>query len=401
MSDTRVCANCGSSFEANRWSAKEYCDDCVKNAVLTTEPSSQEAGQADDAERVRDWVVPASSRDKRGEGEPFPRREAGKGLASPGEEAEEVSVEEEEVPFSEAGQIIGDAAGEARGSLWAKNWPALLLRDFGFWIVLAMGVMPLFIGGISDPVIRLTGLLFFFALLWGAVFQGMVLRSHASLVSPFLAFFFTGVVGLFLLYTLYTLVPASYLSMALSDKPLTLLCGQIFQVGLCEEACKLIPVVGYLAIKGRRASATAAILVGVYSGLGFAAFENIQYSQAMITSAAQNVYHTGNYVGHAAAAFVGEEGAYQVIGALLLRVFSLVFLHAVFSGIAASLLIAGGRGRIASAVAVPAFLHGLYNWLSGVSTIPAGMVIAASFFFFCANLNKAGSSAFGNAEREQ
>lgn len=381
MPESRICAKCAKPFEASEWSSTEYCDDCAKSIVASA-PSPRETGAAAEPEPVaRGWSIQPP---------PVPRH-----AAAEEDEVEDVSVVEEEVPVSEADSIIGS---REKGGWFKAPWMASM-RGFGFWLVLAMGVMPLFIGGIDNPVHRLTGLLFFFALLWGAVFQGMILRSRSSLVAPFLAFFFTGVVGLFVLYTVYAFLPVSYLSMALSDNPLTLLFGQVLQVGLCEEICKLVPVAAYLAIKGERASASTAILVGVYSGLGFAAFENTQYSQAMIMAAAQDVYSAGKYGGHAAATFGGEDGTYQIIGVVLLRVFSLVFLHAVFSGIAASLLVAGGVKRIAAAVAAPALLHGLYNWLSGVNTIPAGLVIAVSFYFFCANLDKAKSVSFGKPRK--
>ena len=100
------------------------------------------------------------------------------------------------------------------------------------------------------------------------------------------------------------------------DSPSVLLslAGFIIQTGVLEELCKAIPVVAYLVIKRGNAEPFTAILIGVFSGLGFAASENLFYGEAAR--------------GHA-------PGVLHV----LLRSLSTVLGHAVLSGIVAYFLV--------------------------------------------------------------
>lgn len=389
MEETKKCAQCGADFEASPWSSATACPQCA----AASGGEKAEESVANGVSSATAWSIRPAAGNGRAPG----TRVVDSGAKD--SEVAEVAVVEEEVPNSQLGAVLaagesGRFSADAGGDLSTARRNRALLGDTGFWLALAMGVMPLLLGGIANPMYRLSGLLFFFALLWGGVFHGVVMKSHTSLGLPLLAFFFTGVVGLFILYAAYSFFPDAYLGLALGSDPIPVLLGQIFQVGLCEEACKLLPVVLYLALKRRDVVPETAVLVGVFSGLGFAAFENIQYSQAMIMSTIRDVYSAARDGGLRGAMTEAGTGAYQVMGAMLLRTVSLVFLHAVFAGIAASLLVMGkfkGKGGAAfyvAALLVPALLHGVYNWLGAVNTLPAGLIIAASFVFFYLNLEK-------------
>jgi RsiW-degrading membrane proteinase PrsW (M82 family) len=190
-----------------------------------------------------------------------------------------------------------------------------------------------------------------------------------------------------LLLALYRFVfPRLYLEMPDSSNILVSLVGFVFQVGIWEELCKILPVVAYLVWKRRRADPKASLMIGVFSGLGFAAFENLQYADLVIA----------NTMGLAQQH--GESGLYRgVEGAMinvLLRSLSLVFCHALFTGIFSYFLTVAfltGRRYIALAItglAVSATIHGVYDWLAGQQQTFAAMVMAASFVLFYAYLLK-------------
>lgn len=411
MNEMRTCSACGKRYEANPWSFNSgLCYDCVKTGVRISGRADQpgqpifpgkpvpEAGESGEDVKPADWVVrpptktikkPTQVRGR--ETGVVVREETGPGRGTGRREpAPRAPV------FSSLEAPAGRRPGRTTGVRARSEVPAPLdcdaghppiFKDASFWIVLAMGVMPILINAIANPVYRLTAMLFFFALLWGGVFQGFVMRSRASLFLPLLAFFFTGIVGLFVLLTLYAFLPPAYMLMSLSDAPLVNLAGQVFQVGVCEEACKLLPVVIYLFVKGKDGSVEMAILIGIFSGLGFAAFENIQYSKALAMSTISDVYAGSKYGGLKGALEGAGLGAVQVMGGVLLRALSVVFLHAVFSGISACVFTESyfrDRNRLVAVLAAllpAAFLHGIYNWLNNVQSIFSGLTIAASFTF--------------------
>ena len=79
---------------------------------------------------------------------------------------------------------------------------------------------------------------------------------------------------------------------------------------------------------------------------------------------------------------------------VLLRSLSLVFCHAVFSGIFAYFVTAGfasGKRFLAMAVIgllVSSILHGAYDWLTGVQMTVATGIVVLSFILFYAYLTK-------------
>lgn len=128
------------------------------------------------------------------------------------------------------------------------------------------------------------------------------------------------------------------------------------------------------------------VLVGVFSGLGFAAFENITYAVRAIGRSAALTLDRG------ASGFV--QGVSDAMVSVMFRSMSLVFLHAVASGILAYFIALGfvsGKRRIALflvGLLVAASLHGIYNWAWTIqSTLPA-VVVTVGFTLFYAYLTK-------------
>ena len=126
----------------------------------------------------------------------------------------------------------------------------------------------------------------------------------------------------------------------------------------------------------------------MFSGLGFAAFENIDYSDRSIARTIEMTQQRG--------AFGLIDGTADAMVNVMLRSLSLVFCHAVWSGIvgyflAMAWLTGKRRGALfLVGLLTASVLHGIYNWLSAVLLQPtfSAFVVAASFMLFYAYLSK-------------
>lgn len=263
-----------------------------------------------------------------------------------------------------------------------------ICQESSFFCVLGLGIVPLLIGTLSRQDYQLTMFALFFAVLWGLVFRHTVVRSLEPWKWVIGSLLFTGLVGIPGLQAAYRyLLPSAYLELAESEHAFVSLFGFIVQVGLCEELCKAVPVLAYIIFHRNRLNLQTALLVGVYSGLGFAAFENVMYSQVSAEIAANNV------ITDAAA---GVKGA---IITVLLRSLSLVFWHAVWAGIVAYFAIGAAtavKGDVTMfivGVALAATLHGVYDWLTSIQLTFATLVVGVSYPLFYGYVSKLGSAS--------
>ncbi|MDR2439337.1 MAG: PrsW family intramembrane metalloprotease [Planctomycetaceae bacterium] len=269
-----------------------------------------------------------------------------------------------------------------------------LIKDGMFWLILVLGVLPLIIGTLQDSKMQLVGMLFFFAALWGGILRGIVLKSNEKVTLPIVAFFFTGFVGIPMLLIIYSIFPKFYMNLASSDNPITSLFGFIFQVGLCEEICKILPVVGYLIWKRKNASPTMILLIGLFSGLGFAAFENIQYSNSAIIRTVMRGVHGFRTDGAEGLVTGIAHGTMGAMVNVILRSLSCVFAHALWSGIFAYYFAKAVSSHsrwfvlVFLGLAIPAILHGTYDWFCGVQEVIAALIVAISFLLFYGYLAK-------------
>ena len=130
------------------------------------------------------------------------------------------------------------------------------------------------------------------------------------------------------------------------------------------------------------------MLIGVFSGLGFAAFENIYFGNQSIEKLIELTRQFG--------ADGLKVGATIAMVSVLLRSLSLVFCHAVWSGIvgyflALAWLTGKRRGALfLVGLLTASVLHGLYDWFVIVLNQGtfAALVVAASFMLFYAYLSK-------------
>ncbi|MDR1383572.1 MAG: PrsW family intramembrane metalloprotease [Planctomycetaceae bacterium] len=281
---------------------------------------------------------------------------------------------------------------------------AALFKDSVFWVICALGVLPVFITSLQDLQIQLYGLTFFFAMLWGGVLRGLVLKSSDSVVLPVVSFFITGIIGVQTLLFTYRYLPAIDLSDE-SYNGIIRLFGFIFQVGFCEELCKIAPVIFYLIWKRQKASPMMMMLIGVFSGLGFAAFENIGYAMQNMERGLDNIVQTVFNLQHASTedqfnTQIQNGGVmailhiHSAIISTMLRSVSLVFAHSIWTGIFSYYIVcavSSGKRFVVFCclgLAVPMVLHGVYDWLCDIQLGFAALIIGFSFTLFYGYLSK-------------
>jgi RsiW-degrading membrane proteinase PrsW (M82 family) len=262
-----------------------------------------------------------------------------------------------------------------------------VLKDYVFWCVTLLGVVPLLIYTVQRTDYQLTAFALFFAALWGVIFKYFIVRVPQRWPLMIASLFATGVAGIYVLLKIYEhVMPQAYLALPNSESGMVSLFGFIVQVGVCEELCKAAPVLAYLIWKGRNAEPLTAVMVGVFSGLGFAAFENMFYAQRAIDESVNLGYQYG-LEGSAA-------GTQAAMVNVMLRSLSLVFCHAVWSGILAYFLAVAALGRrrwgalFLIGWVVSSVLHGVYDWLAGMQPTIAALVVALSFVLFYAYMGK-------------
>ncbi|MEZ4958000.1 MAG: PrsW family glutamic-type intramembrane protease [Saprospiraceae bacterium] len=267
------------------------------------------------------------------------------------------------------------------------NNALLLAKDFVFWAVTLLGIIPLLIVTVEDGYAQLTMFALFFAAVWGVIFKRFILNDAGSLKWPVAALFFSGIVGIWLLLLVYRLIlPDFYLHLADSKNSMVSLFGFVFQVGIWEEMFKAIPLVIFLKMNNQKLDPLHLVTIGVFSGLGFAAFENLHYGDNAVASAYSLTRDYG---------VTGlVSGVQNAMVLTMLRAVSLVFCHGVFSGIVAYFVATAMMRKervgalIVLGVGVAAVLHGLYDWLAGIQPTIAALLAGFSFALFYGYLSK-------------
>ncbi|MBX9791437.1 MAG: PrsW family intramembrane metalloprotease [Pirellulales bacterium] len=262
-----------------------------------------------------------------------------------------------------------------------------LLSQTAFWSISLLGVVPLLIMTLEGPYLRLTAFSMFFAAIWGVIFKFAVLPVVGQWSKLIAAFFFTGVPGVVALLFVYeALLPSFYVRLSTSGNTFVSLFGFVLQVGIWEELCKSIPVLAYVWRYGQKVDAPLVMLLGIFSGLGFAAFENAHYGRMFAMQVAGLTEHYG--------ASAAEMGTTEAMTAVMLRSISLVFCHAIWSGMVAYFIAVGAltkRRRAALflvGIATAAVLHGVYDWLTSVQQTAAALVVFLSYLLFFAYRTK-------------
>ncbi len=259
-------------------------------------------------------------------------------------------------------------------------------KDFIFWSVSFLAVMPLFIVTLEHITYQLVAFALFFAFLWGVIFKQFIVKTEAPWKFLILSLFGTGIAGIELLLLLHEYLPDFYNDLPSDKNIMVKLAGSILHTGLLEELCKILPVLIYLNLKKWYANSKPAILIGIFSGLGFAAFENLHYSEMSASNSLRYADRAG-----VAGVVIGTISAQINV---MLRALSLVFLHAVYTGIFSYFItvshISNSRKSALFIVGllVSATIHGFYNWFHSVQSTLSAIVCAFAFMLFYSYLTK-------------
>lgn len=243
-----------------------------------------------------------------------------------------------------------------------------------------IGLLPLFLrvvfGGQGDNRSAYWGLALYSSVLWAAFFYYVFPAPRVTLQKAALCFFATGIVSIAVLLLAYEIPPLKWLIRNLrSESFLVRTFGFIFGVGIPEELCKAL-VLFFLARRLVLLPPQTMLFYGLMSGLGFGIYEGVNYQME------RNVRYS---------ATIGE---YYILN--MLRLTSLPFLHAIWTGIAGYFIGFAyqypqrKRGLLVIAIGLPGLLHGFYNVLSNnffglaialVSVLALYLYLAKSIYF--------------------
>lgn len=243
-----------------------------------------------------------------------------------------------------------------------------------YWGLLLFAIVPILIESVHLNVVF--GMLIYFSLFWFFVFRPLVTTSTPgwSFLVDILAYVFTSVIGT----SFAAFVESFWVQIGagplLKARTLNIAVPSFIAfVGFTEEIAKqLVVFLGATFVRKRSISVRASefIILGVSSGLGFSAIENVSYVQEGIMN---EVVHS----------VVGE----GVVTALSRALYT-PFLHGMWAGIAAfGLGIVAKRG-IRFWWAIPLFLtfsaigHGFYDAVIGTHVIWGLLDVAVSYFVF-------------------
>jgi protease PrsW len=203
----------------------------------------------------------------------------------------------------------------------------------------------------------------YFSAWWGLLFFHLFPVRQIEFSICFACFFGTGVLSIGLLLPLYQIPPLSWLYvMARSNGVLLQLMGMIFGVGIPEELCKMA-VLLFLVTRGDKLTPQSMLFYGLMAGLGFGIYEGVGYQMGRnwAVSGGSRIYYLSN----------------------LIRLTSLPFLHAIWTGMAgyfigfAWLYPTRKIGLLIVAIGIPAILHGLYDVFAANGRLFAAVSIAA------------------------
>jgi len=245
---------------------------------------------------------------------------------------------------------------ELRSLRWLDNRRQLAIA--------AVGLVPLIIlvlfGNRGQLRSAYWALAFYFSALWAVFFYQIFNAPRVTLKTSATCFFATGVVSIALLLLAYRIPPLSWIMLwTQSPEFFVRWLGYVLGVGMPEEACKAL-VLFLIWRKAEPFAPQTMLFYGLMSGLGFGVYEGVDYQLG------RNVQ------------FSDTIGEYYLLN--VLRLTSLPFLHAIWSGIAgyflgfALLHPSRQRGLFIVAVGLPALLHGTYDAASS-SVIRLGVAL--------------------------
>jgi RsiW-degrading membrane proteinase PrsW (M82 family) len=237
---------------------------------------------------------------------------------------------------------------------WDELKSGRWLRQRRAFLIAGVGLMPLailaYFGEEVDIGKAYWAIAVYFSLLWGGFFYHAFPAPEVNLRDAAFCLFGSALSCTVILYGVYKLTPTGFLLPWIHSPSLwRSWIGFVGGVGVAEELCKAI----ILIIMFRRKdclSPHTMLFYGLMAGLGFGLFEGVRYQFQFNWGMSQT-----------------PQGYYLLN---VLRLTSLPFLHAVWTGIAGHFLGFAFRyperrvGLWIAAIGLPAVLHGTYNTFS-------------------------------------
>jgi len=223
--------------------------------------------------------------------------------------------------------------------------------------IMLLGLFPMAAETIfqSDAKVIYWCLGFYFSMLWALFFYRFFSPEGVTRYYSATAFWGTGIVSMTVLVGALHLGLEALRDPLLNSSSMILQAvGNIFLVGIPEELCKAA-IILYLLFRGPKVpSVPMMVFYGLMSGLGFGIYEGMQYQMGKNFESVENADNA-------------DMGAAAYYFNNMIRLTTLPFIHAMWTAIGAYFWALGRLyprrryGLWASALAIPALLHGLHD----------------------------------------
>ena len=259
---------------------------------------------------------------------------------------------------------------EIKSMQWFKDRKLLYLAGVGLAPMLALALAPGNWAGYWLIALYFSGL-------WSLFFYYLFRTPQIENKICVLCFFFTGIVSVAGLLIIQAVPPWTILyQMAKSVEVFPRFVGMLLGVGINEELCKAAVLFWLVKRPGKLMIPQSVVFYGMMSGLGFGIYEGVDYQRNINRAMEIDTAYFLN----------------------MLRLTSLPFLHAIWTGIAgyfisfAALYPRRQYGLWIVAVAIPALFHAIYNtfgWtLVGFSSAMLSVILLMTYLANCVRMQK-------------
>lgn len=267
-----------------------------------------------------------------------------------------------------------------------------ILKSPVFRFICIFALTPLLIMTFDSYSSILNGLAIWSGMFWAILLYRLFADRELGIHTALIVFLVTSFV-MMPLFNLYLLIPPDITEKLVEWTPTGYLAmlrfpvsyfGFVFGVGLREEMCKAVPLLVLALFSVRMKNPLNGLVLGMMSGVGFAASENVYYVFKTVNRAIAVTQQTGDFSNFVVPVYNN-----------VVRMMTGPFAHAVYSGIFGyfiSLAAADKARRIPlffAGLFVAAFLHGSYNTFVSYSVVWGVVILTVSFFLMMTYLLKA------------
>ncbi len=272
-----------------------------------------------------------------------------------------------------SGKVVGDISDlrmqlllpffEIRSLTWLKNKAIVGMVVVGLWPLICIQLIG------RDIHATYWAIAFYFSAIWALYFYGAFAPEQVTRPKTLACFFGTGIVSMPILLCIYYIPPFGFLlGLTQSSAFAMRLLGMFTSVAIPEEICKALVLLLILKFTKAPLQPKTLLFYGLMSGLGFGIYEGVSYQTGRNWDASDNA---------------AEYYLYN-----LMRLTSLPFLHAIWTGIAgyflafSALFPARKHGLIVIAILIPACFHTLHNTLGGIVGLAVDAVAVMTLLIY-------------------